>query len=109
MNRRRLFKSLAAFVGVTVCAPLAKLSPGRESIAYTGHATTPNSQTGLPEIIKLLSAPGAQEELAKQGLKVDFVKLTQQFLDAADWPGEQIRIYRYSSGLRVVYPEDESA
>ena len=43
----------------------------------------------IPQLIQLLAAAPVLTALQDQQMTVDFVKLIQQFLDAADWPGEQ--------------------
>jgi hypothetical protein len=43
----------------------------------------------VPQLIQLLAAAPVLTALQDQEMKVNFVKLIQQFLDATDWPGEQ--------------------
>lgn len=46
-------------------------------------------QQFVPPLLQLLASAPVLTALQDQQMKVDFVKLIQQMLDAADWPGEQ--------------------
>jgi hypothetical protein len=46
-------------------------------------------QQFIPSLLQLLAAQPVLTALQDQQMKVNFVKLIQQMLDSADWPGEQ--------------------
>jgi len=46
-------------------------------------------QQVIPQLIQLLASAPVLTALQDQQMKVNFVKLIQQFMDMTDWPGEQ--------------------